>query len=578
MLKVRSAGGSFASAGCLVLFSLPFAGVGTGVIVWAMMSLVTWSNAQGWVEVPAYIIEAQLNVHSDEDGSTYSVSASYRYTYEGSEYTGTRVAIDNGSDNIGDYHQRAAATLEAFAGSSTPFRCFVNPEAPEEALLFRDFRVGFFIFKLLFGLVFAAAGFGVLIAGLWGARREKATRSLETGNPDAPWRWKPEWESGIIKSSNKGAMIGGLFFAGLWNLISLPILFVLPWEEVSEEPFMLLILIFPLVGLGALAFAVYTTIRWFKFGETTFQMASVPGVIGGDLDGLIRIPAYLKPSGEFEVSLRNVRKRTTGSGKNRSTNTSTLWEAERTVPQEEVLVERDQAALPIHFTIPSDTQETDESNPNNKVMWHIEVKAEVPGVDYHAKFEVPVFRTEASREITADEAVTAQMRTDISVEEQLAAAGVDVMQTSQGIQFVFGMGRAWAGGLLVLVIGAVFLCVGIGIGLAGAPIIFPIVFPTLGGLAMLAGLNMLFGKMTVTIGSTGIDARTSLFGLGKTRHADVSEVGQLSHRVGMTVNEKPYYDVYLERKEGGSFRIGRTFASETHVVAYKNTVLAAMGL
>jgi hypothetical protein len=571
-------GGKVSGVGCLVLFSLPFAGVGTGVILWAMSGLMTWSLAQQWEEVPAYIVEADLRVHSGEDGATYEATATYHYTYAGQSYTGHRVAIDGGADNIGDFQERAAGILAKHAQSGEPFRCYVNPALPEKAVLFREFRPMLFAFKLILGLIFASVGFGILIGGIFGARREREVRSLESEHPGEPWRWRPDWESGVIKSSNKMAMIGALLFAGLWNGVCFPILFVLPWGDVRDEPIMLVMLLFPVIGVGAAIFAIRAAIRWFKFGESTFQMASVPGVIGGSLDGLIRIPAYIRPQEGFAVSLRNQRKHTTGSGKNRKTTTTTLWTAELTVPPEEVLMDREQSAIPIHFTIPSNKQQTDMAIPDNKYLWELSVTAEVPGVDFHAEFEVPVFHTLASREITDDEAVHVHTRGDLSVEEQLAAAGVDVMQTPQGVRFVFGMGRAWGGGLLMVVLGGIFVASGIGVGMAGAPLIFPILFPLVGGLILLGGLSLLFGRTVVTIGPLGLDCHTTVLGLGRNKHVAPDEVKDLTHRVGMTVNEKNYYDVYLERNQGGSLRIGRTFSSESQAVAYKAVVLAALGL
>ena len=53
----------------------------------------------------------ELEEHSDEDGSTYETTATYRYDYSGTTYTGTRVAIDTGSDNIGSFQHRLYSEL-----------------------------------------------------------------------------------------------------------------------------------------------------------------------------------------------------------------------------------------------------------------------------------------------------------------------------------------------------------------------------------------------------------------------------------------------------------------------------------
>jgi hypothetical protein len=50
-------------------------------------------------------------------------------------------------------------------------------------------------------------------------------------------------------------------------------------------------LLFPAVGAGLLVWAVRATLRWRKFGSSTFEMTTLPGVIGGPLRGTIHTAA-----------------------------------------------------------------------------------------------------------------------------------------------------------------------------------------------------------------------------------------------------------------------------------------------
>jgi hypothetical protein len=52
-------------------------------------------------------------------------------------------------------------------------------------------------------------------------------------------------------------------------------------------------------------------------------------------------------------------------------------------------------ASPVNFRIPASCAETSEVNLNDRIYWHLEAKAELPGVDYVARCEVPVFKTSA---------------------------------------------------------------------------------------------------------------------------------------------------------------------------------------
>lgn len=54
--------------------------------------------------------------------------------------------------------------------------------------------------------------------------------------------------------------------------------------------------------------------------------------------------------------------------------------------------------MPIDFHIPFDNQSSDDSDQYNKIIWRVGASAEVAGVDYETKFEVPVFKTADSSE------------------------------------------------------------------------------------------------------------------------------------------------------------------------------------
>ena len=52
--------------------------------------------------------------------------------------------------------------------------------------------------------------------------------------------------------------------------------------------------------------------------------------------------------------------------------------------------------MPFTFEIPYHAKETDRTNMDNAILWYVDAAASVPGVDYGAQFEVPLFRTSES--------------------------------------------------------------------------------------------------------------------------------------------------------------------------------------
>ena len=151
-------------SGCLILFSLPFAAIGVGMGVWMAITVAGHLNMQRWVETPATILQADLKASHDQDSTTYRATARYEYRYEGRRYTSERVSLSASSDNIGSFQRDVYRQLSECQQTHKPFRCYVNPARPREAILFRDLRWEMLGFQTLFMLAFGGAGFGLLIS------------------------------------------------------------------------------------------------------------------------------------------------------------------------------------------------------------------------------------------------------------------------------------------------------------------------------------------------------------------------------------------------------------------------------
>ena len=248
---------------------------------------------------------------------------------------------------------------------------------------------------VLFGLIFCAIGFGLMIAAVFAGRWLKKRSQLQAQHPGEPWLWREDWASGLIQSTDRATVLGAWIFALFWNGVSSFVFFVVPQELAKGNKGVIIALIFPVIGVALLVWAVRATIRWRKFGQSVFKMISVPGVIGGGLAGGIQIPHKLHASEGVRVRLVCLQRVTTGSGKNRSTTENVLWEDEKVITKDPVSDPR-HTVVPVFFQIPPGWPATD-SEGNQTIVWRLEAKAKVPGVDYFAQFEVPVFVTEKSR-------------------------------------------------------------------------------------------------------------------------------------------------------------------------------------
>ncbi|MBF0244529.1 MAG: DUF3592 domain-containing protein [Planctomycetes bacterium] len=589
IMSVKESGGKASrdrqmSPGCLILFSVPFAGVGLFMLGWMALCLASYLGMKNWEEVPALIQKAELvsKTSRDSDGktsTTHEAVATYSYEYRSRKYTSSRVSIYKGSDNLGSFQQQVVRELREHLESGKPFRCFVNPEEPAEAVLYRDLRLEMLGMQALFGLLFGGAGFGIMFFAISSFKRSKEQKLKERDCPQEPWLWRKEWAGGCIPSSSRTGMIFMVAFAIFWNAVSCPILFLLPGEIGGGNQMALIGLIFPVVGLGLAVVALYKVLSWFKYGESYFEMRRLPGFLGGTLEGVIRTKVKIHPEEGFRLSLSCVERVTSGSGKNRRSSERILWQELRTVKHERQERDSKRSIIPVHFTLPGDQPPSSVEASDEKFRWRLEVEAKVPGVDYLANFEVPVFRAKESlgAELRADgEASLADESQPVDLAAELAREGV-AMRRSAGLEIHFPMARYKAAGggmlgFLLLWTGAIVLMLKL-----GAPLMFPIVFGLFDLLFLYIVLDLLFhsGRIEVRPGSLILSG--GLLGIGPTRVLKAEEIADMSPLQVMQSGNTVYYKIRVRTAGGRTMNAGDSIGNRLLVMRLIDEMRKEMG-
>lgn len=568
------------AVGCLLLFGLPFALGGLFVGGLAAKALLKSFEARSWVEVPAEILSAELEVSTDSDSTTYSVAASYRYQYRGETFAGSRVSFHSGKDNIGSYHQDTAAKLKRARADGVSIPCYVNPENPREAVLFRQVRWGLVTFMGLFGLLFAGVGFGIMIFGFIGSRRVAEDERRQEDNPLEPWKWKPAWAEGRIRSSNLNKLKFAAGFALFWNLISLPVLFLVPAEITEKGNYLAALgLIFPLLGIGMIVWAIRSFLRWRRFGESVLEMPKVPGVVGGPLAGVIRANMARPPASSFSQTLSCLRLRRTGSGKNRSTQETVLWQERHGIKRSAISTTGGEVAIPVLFAIPYDARETDETDSDDRTVWRLEVTAEMPGIDYSASFEVPVFTTEeSSPTFQVQEEAVGAMVVEIPDEELLRQSRVEIEPLpGGGSRFHFPMARfpGQAAGLTIFLL---FWGGAIGLMINGdVPFLFPLIFALFGVLILLATLDLWLGIQQIDASTRGLVLRSGLVAPLFVRTLGTENIAEIRAAEGMRSGNRVYYDVKVRSRGGKERSAGKRLDDKKQAELIVRLVQEALG-
>lgn len=538
--------------GCLILFALPFAGVGVFMVGLTARTISKSVTARSWDQTPCRI--ESVEARSSSEGNASETKATYTYDFGGRSYTGSRVSVHGGGDNIGSFQQRVRRELEEHRRKDEPFTCYVDPDNPAESVLYPKVRLEMIAFYLVFGVIFGGVGFGLIFGALWAGRKVQRAESRKLQMPDEPWRWREDWANGEARSSNKGGAMGILLFAVFWNLISVPIAVMVLLQETIRggDRAALFVLIFPAVGLLLAGWAIRKVVQWRKFGTSTFVMASVPGVAGGRLAGVITVPVHILPEDGFHVTVRCIRKTVSGSGKNRHTTERVLWEDEQTMKREIFPRDPTRSAVPVLFGIPYDASDTDPSNSDNQVLWRLEVTAAVPGVDYDASFEVPVFHTaDSSPDFVLDDSSVRDFLAKRDPDADLRRAGVVFTQRgAHAAEFYFPPARFPGAGVVSIVFAAVWVGGVVLMLKFHAPIGFPIVFGLFGILIVWGAIDFLLAANRVTVTRDGVRIHGGLLALGKETIIGEDAIANIKTGGSTQSGSQSYYTIKLERTDG----------------------------
>jgi hypothetical protein len=516
----------------LAIFGLPFFAIGVFFVFKTALSVFDAMQMASWQQTPGTLISAELSHHRSDDTTTYQAEAEYRYQVDGVEYSGERVAIISGNDNIGDFQQQLGRKLKRLHSTQQPVPVYYNPANPSEAVINRDLRWGMIGFNAIFIVLFGGAGLGLIIFGLRGKRVIDTPEAAEK-----PWLARPEWTDNRILS---GARLGMYMFWGFtvfWNALSVPAAFAVPEVWRKEGALALLILLFPLVGMGLLYWTVKKTLEWRRFGYTPLTLDPFPGAIGGDVGGEIEVDIPYAMGLACEVTLSSLYSYESGSGKNRSRSERVNW-------QDSGYAQVEPSArgirLSFRFSVPEGLNPSEEET-GNYHLWRLTIKLEQPGIDLDRSYTIPVYATaETSRLHSLDSGKDMpQGMPELNAETILPLRRNGTMQ-----ELYYPMLRQPLASILFLVVGVVFAIAGVILwGKAqqeGMTLyIMGGIFTVLGSLVALAGFYTSFNSLYVAWDGRQVVTIRRLLGITvRWKNAHYHELQKIEFKKGATTTQK----------------------------------------
>jgi hypothetical protein len=439
------------------------------------------------------------------------------------------------------------------------------------------------IFGVLFGLVFAGIGGGLMFGAVYGYGKQKEDQATKEANPDSPWLWRKDWAANRAESLKRSTIYGWWIGAGLVSMIVVPILAnVLPQLLRDSNPIALVLMGIALIPTLLLIGAVRATIRRERYGKTYFEFGSLPFLPGSHLRGQIQLRLNTAADHGIGLRLSCIRRIVTQSGKDRTTNDAVLWKDEKNVPQSYLAVGPLGTAIPVDFAIPQDGYETNHEQSDDQLLWVLHAQADVPGVDYSDDFEVPVFATTSARAAAASSSTGSEVfgnfagtaiaeadadrtapafRSDSSDVPAPAHPRVVLSTTAEGnTEFYFPPFRNKGQALVLFLFTAVWTVIVYFLWNSRAPWFFPVVFGFFDLTLIYGCIQSAFGSTRITVGNGKVVSLRKIFGPGKPREFPFADTQAVLVAAGMQQGKTASCLVRLKTKSGKDFTLADNIA------------------
>jgi hypothetical protein len=406
--------------------------------------------------------------------------------------------------------------------------------------------------------IFVIVGGGLATAAICGTRQLEEQAALEQAQPDSPWLWRKDWATSRAYGTNGKNAIGLAVFAGLWNLISITVAAgIVPQYFRTSDPKYLGPLVFVAVGVALTIPVIRAGLRRERFGQTYFEFASLPFSPGKPLRGTIHLRFNTTTRHGINLRLSCVRQVITGSGDNRTTSKTVLWQNDQNISERSITPgPMGDAAIPVDFSIPSDAYETNHDQASDQLLWMLHAEADTPGINFSDDFEVPVFRltpqTQAAGSFAEPDTATAPAGFQSDSEDVPPPSNPKVVVgagAQGGTEYYFPAFRSPARTAVVALVTAGWTSLVYFLAHSHAPIFFIVVFGLFDLLPIYALTKALLESYRIEAANQKLFFRRAWAGIGGTVEIPYSDIAQiLAATAGQST--PPSYSLRLQTKNG----------------------------
>ncbi|MGH9743406.1 MAG: HEAT repeat domain-containing protein, partial [Candidatus Acidiferrum sp.] len=346
-----------------------------------------------------------------------------------------------------------------------------------------------------------------------------------------------DWAIRRAESLKKNIRLTAWVVCIFGNLVIIPVAINLARQfGPLGDPRYLIVLGLCCVGLMLFVFAIRATLRHRRFGNTYFEFDTLPFSPGRRLSGGIHLQLGDDAQHGIDLRLSCIRKTTTGTGNNRSTVETVLWQADQNVPSGAIGTDPVGRTIPVDFAIPTDAYVTDHDNLSDQVLWLLHAKADVPGIDYTDDFEVPVFKTSTAAvqafDVVASDSFgidspSSSLPMDSAPVSAPANAKVVISSRDGGTEFYFPPFRSAARAVFLLVFAIVWSGVVYFLFRSSAAWLFALIFGFFDFVLVLAAFHSIVGTERILVGNGEIVSTKHVLGIGSTKRFPLSEIDSI---------------------------------------------------
>lgn len=331
-----------------------------------------------------------------------------------------------------------------------------------------------------------------------------------------PWLNNKDWTNASIRSTAKSDIWGGWILSIIWNGMCLLGLYIFHAKINFEDPGILIIFVFPLVGIFFIYMAVKTTLEWIKIGPTTLTLDPFPGSLGGDFGGTIKIKLPNLSGCHFKVCLQCLAVSAGRSSRDVHRNSHHVEKVkwERT-GYAEVKGQLNSTELRFKFKVPDNLPQSQEPS-DHYTCWSLNLEAKIPGSNFDRTFIVPVYKTQ---ELLFSDATKKYISEGIYTHE-FPKNIVQISQQGNEVKLYYPWHRNRDISSLMLIYGSIFLTVGCYVVFGPSEQIAGAIFAIIGLVVTITGLCFLVNTLTVFVSPKRIRVNRRIFGFGFSREID----------------------------------------------------------